>query len=47
MYGDALVCRNASLIRQNRDVLLLDLATFKLVTEERARTAISQPVVCR
>ncbi|MCY1073929.1 transglycosylase domain-containing protein [Archangium lansingense] len=47
MYGDALVCRNASLIRQNRDVLLLDLAGFKLVTEERARTAMAQPVICR
>lgn len=47
MYADALVCRNASLIRQNRDVLLADLAGFKLVTEERARTAMSQAVVCR
>ena len=47
MYGDALVCRNASLIRQNRDVLLADLAGFKLVTEERARTAMAQPVICR
>ncbi|WPB76061.1 transglycosylase domain-containing protein [Archangium violaceum] len=47
MYADALVCRNASLIRQNRDVLLADLAGFKLVTEERARTAMAQPVICR
>jgi transglycosylase-like protein len=47
MYADALVCRNASLIRQNRDVLLSDLAGFKLVTEERARTAMAQPVICR
>ncbi|PTL80059.1 transglycosylase domain-containing protein [Vitiosangium sp. GDMCC 1.1324] len=47
LYGDAVVCRNASLIRQNRDVLLSDLAGFKLVTEERARTAMAQPVICR
>ncbi|OJT25079.1 hypothetical protein BO221_11925 [Archangium sp. Cb G35] len=47
MYADALVCRNASLIRQNRDVLLADLAGYKLVTEERARTAMAQPVICR
>ncbi len=46
MYWDALVCRNASLIRQNRDVLLSDLATYKLVTEERARNAMAQPVIC-
>ncbi|WNG43701.1 hypothetical protein F0U60_06010 [Archangium minus] len=47
MYADTAVCRNASLIRQNRDVLLSDLAGYKLVTEERARTAMSQPTVCR
>ncbi|MFL5354740.1 transglycosylase domain-containing protein [Archangium sp.] len=47
MYEDAMVCRNASLIRQNRDVLLSDLASLKLVTEERARNAMSQPVLCK
>jgi hypothetical protein len=47
MYGEAIICRNAGLIRQNRDVLLLDLAGYKLVTEERARSAMAQPVVCR
>jgi hypothetical protein len=47
MYAETLVCRNAALIRQNRDVLLADLAGFKLVTEERVRTAMAQPVICR
>jgi hypothetical protein len=45
-YQDAVFCRNASLIRQNRDVLLDDLAAYKLVTEERASNARSQPVDC-
>ena len=47
MYSTAVQCRNASLIRQNRDVLLTDLATFKLVTEERSRSAMAQPVACQ
>lgn len=46
MYGDAVNCRNASLIRQNRDVLLSDLAGYKLVTEERAKNAMAQPAAC-
>jgi len=46
MYGDAVVCRNPSLIRQNRDVLLDDLTTFKLITRERASNAKAQPVAC-
>jgi hypothetical protein len=45
-YRMAILCRNASLIRQNRDVLLSDLAGYQLVTEERARTAMAQPVAC-
>jgi hypothetical protein len=39
-------CNNASLVRQNRDSLLVDLANWKLITEERARNAMSQPVAC-
>ncbi|MET0402435.1 MAG: transglycosylase domain-containing protein [Cystobacter sp.] len=46
-YGDAVQCRNESMIRQNRDVLLADLASYKLVTAERARNAMAQPVSCR
>ncbi|HEX8824564.1 MAG TPA: transglycosylase domain-containing protein [Archangium sp.] len=45
-YRTARLCKNASLIRQNRDVLLTDLAGYKLVTEERARRAMGQPVAC-
>ncbi|HEX8441822.1 transglycosylase domain-containing protein [Archangium sp.] len=45
-YDDAVSCRNASLIRQNRDVLLTDLFGYKLVTEERARSAMTRPVAC-
>jgi hypothetical protein len=46
LYADTSVCRNASLIRQNRDVLLMDAANHKLITEERARNAMAQPVFC-
>ncbi|NBD10560.1 MULTISPECIES: transglycosylase domain-containing protein [Corallococcus] len=45
-YGDIKACKNASLIRQNRDMLLQDLAGYSLVSEERARNAIAQPVAC-
>ncbi len=45
-YGDLKVCRNPTVIRQNRDMLLEDLAGWKLVSEDRARKAIAQPVSC-
>lgn len=45
-YGDLKACKNAGLIRQNRDMLLQDLAGYALVSEERARNAIAQPVAC-
>ena len=47
LYGAALQCKNESIIRQNRDVLLADLAEYKLVTHEKARAAMAQPVTCR
>jgi hypothetical protein len=46
-YYDLRDCKNASLIRQNRDLLLQDLAGYSLVSEERARNAIAQPVACQ
>ncbi len=39
-------CNNASLVRQNRDSLLVELANWKLITKERALNAMSQPVAC-
>ncbi|MCP3136092.1 transglycosylase domain-containing protein [Pyxidicoccus xibeiensis] len=45
-YGDLKTCRNATIIRQNRDILLEDLAGWKLVSEDRARNAMGQPVFC-
>ncbi|MBZ4418711.1 transglycosylase domain-containing protein [Myxococcus sp. RHSTA-1-4] len=45
-YDDLKVCRNPTVIRQNRDMLLEDLAGWKLVSEDRARNAIAQPVFC-
>ncbi len=46
LYKYGVFCQNASLIRQNRDVLLDDLAGYKLITEERAYNAKAQPVAC-
>lgn len=45
-YQDMKTCRNPTVIRQNRDMLLEDLAGWKLVSEDRARNAIAQPVYC-
>jgi len=39
-------CRNASLVRESRDVLLARLASVGLISEEMAKTASSQPVRC-
>lgn len=45
-YGDMKFCKNASMIRQNRDFLLGRLAAIGLVPEDRARNAQAQPVTC-
>lgn len=45
-WDDIKTCGNASLIRQNRDALLVELANHQLITVERARNAMSQPVAC-
>ncbi len=45
-YWDLKQCKNATIIRQNRDMLLEDLASWKLVGEERARNAMREPVFC-
>ncbi|MBU8899320.1 hypothetical protein DRW03_10310 [Corallococcus sp. H22C18031201] len=45
-YTDLKQCKNATLIRQNRDLLLRDLAGWQLVSEDRARNAIAEPVAC-
>ena len=45
-YNDLKQCRNATVIRQNRDMLLEDLAGWRLVSEDRARNAMAQPVSC-
>jgi hypothetical protein len=45
-YNDLKQCRNATVIRQNRDLLLEDLAGWRLVSEDRARNAMAQPVSC-
>lgn len=45
-YEDLRVCRNPSLIRQARDLVIGELAYDGLIPEDRARAAMAQPVAC-
>jgi hypothetical protein len=45
-WEDIVQCKNASLVRESRDVLLSRLAMVGLISEEMARTASAQPVRC-
>jgi hypothetical protein len=45
-WEDIKECKNASLVRESRDVLLSRLAMVGLISEEMARTASAQPVRC-
>ncbi|XXF78854.1 transglycosylase domain-containing protein [Myxococcaceae bacterium GXIMD 01537] len=45
-WEDIRTCGNASIIRQNRDAMLVELANWQLITQERARNAMAQPVAC-
>lgn len=45
-YNDIRTCKNASMIRENRDRLLDELAQFQLISQERAKNAKGQPVAC-
>jgi hypothetical protein len=45
-YGQLFECRNPSLIRQNRDYILNELAQDALVPDDRSKNAQAQPVAC-
>ncbi len=45
-YEELKVCKNASLIRQNRDAVLTRLARYALIPDDRAKVAQAQPVGC-
>ncbi|TQF08826.1 hypothetical protein FJV41_47850 [Myxococcus llanfairpwllgwyngyllgogerychwyrndrobwllllantysiliogogogochensis] len=45
-YWDIRQCKNPTVLRQDRDTLLADLAGWKLVSEDRARNATSQKLGC-
>ncbi|QSQ11265.1 transglycosylase domain-containing protein [Myxococcus landrumensis] len=45
-YWDIRQCKNPTVLRQDRDTLLADLAGWKLVSEDRARNATSQRLGC-
>jgi membrane peptidoglycan carboxypeptidase len=45
-YDELKQCRNASLIRRNRDYVLSMLVSHSLVSSERANAAQAHPVAC-
>jgi hypothetical protein len=45
-WDDIHQCKNASLVRDSRDMLIKHLAGQGLISDEMARTAIAQPVRC-
>ncbi|WP_163863242.1 MULTISPECIES: transglycosylase domain-containing protein [Myxococcus] len=45
-YWDIRQCKNPTVLRQDRDTLLADLAGWKLVSEDRARNATTEPLGC-
>jgi hypothetical protein len=45
-YYDLKTCHNASLIKGNRDSIIAEIANWELITPEKAKNAIAQPVSC-
>ncbi len=45
-YFGIKLCKNPTVLRQNRNILLEDLAGWRLVSEDRARNAMAQPLAC-
>jgi hypothetical protein len=45
-YYDMKNCRNSAIIKQNRDIMLKELADADLVPREKATLAIAEPVSC-
>lgn len=45
-YWDIRQCKNPTVLRQDRNMLLEDLAGWKLVSEDRARNAMLEPLGC-
>ncbi len=45
-YYDMKTCHNAPLIKGNRDAIITEIANWELITPEKAKIAIAQPVSC-
>ncbi|GHG88101.1 transglycosylase domain-containing protein [Comamonas sp. JC664] len=45
-YRSIKLCKNPTVLRQNRNMLLEDLAGWRLVSEDRAKNAMAQPLAC-
>ncbi|MDY7225816.1 hypothetical protein [Hyalangium rubrum] len=45
-YYDMRTCHNAPLIKSNRDLMLAEIANWELITVEKAKNAMAQPVSC-
>ncbi|HLL02512.1 MAG TPA: transglycosylase domain-containing protein [Myxococcaceae bacterium] len=45
-YDDIRNCRNGPVIKSNRDSIIAEIANWELITPEKAKNAIAQPVSC-
>jgi hypothetical protein len=45
-YYEMTTCQNAPLIKGNRDSVIANIANWELITPEKAKNAIAQPVAC-
>jgi hypothetical protein len=45
-WYDMKTCHNAPLIKGNRDAVIAEIANWELITPEKAKNAIAQPVSC-
>jgi hypothetical protein len=45
-YYELRTCHNAPLIKGNRDSIIAGIANWELITVEKAKNAIAQPVSC-
>ncbi len=45
-YDDLKTCQNAAIMKQNRDLMLAEIANWELITVEKAKNAMAQPVAC-
>lgn len=45
-YRDMITCHNAPMIKGNRDLMIAEISNWNLITVEKAKNAMAQPVSC-